>query len=155
MTILGSLRRSRRLIRSVLTLFVLAWLQTMAVPCVMAQEGVSHPAMENMTRMAGATQQAAAPSDMRDCIYCPDASNQPHHHCDKGMQGCVYPHDSRINDHSSQQQIEQLVLHAAFVTSSPFSSVIALDATPPPRRYLVASHSPRRPLTLTYCVQLK
>lgn len=67
--------RQRALTRAALALFVLAWLQMAALPCVMAHAP------------------ATASDASEHCGYCPDASDAP----GAGSDQCEFPHDPGVD----------------------------------------------------------
>jgi len=158
MTILGQLRRNRRLIRSVFAVFVLALLQTALVPCVVA--GVHAGLAVSMTGHSAAVDgtvtgmQAAATTAMPGCVYCPSQHEQSGV-ADSAPHDCLYPHESRVDSGNAHQlQLEHWVLHPTFISSSVFSFLLEPSNASPPPRHLLAPIA-RRPFALTYCVQLK
>lgn len=159
MTFLGQLRRYPRLIRSVFAAFVLAWLQTALVPCAMAAMESEHAIQAVLGQSGGAvtstadTASATMP-DMPDCVYCPPEQNQSGD-ADTGAHDCFYPHESRVGSGNAQQlQLDQLVAHPTFISSSVFSFVLEPNDALPSRRYLIPPLS-QRSLNLTHCKQLK
>lgn len=155
---LGQIHHSPRLIRSVFAAFVLAWLQMAAVPCVMAgtmqtgsavamesQEGMDHVAIGHESP---ATQMPAETEGHHDCIYCPPSA-------DAGRTttpaGCAFPDQPQTDSRSSHLQFAHWVLPVAPDLHS-FDPAIQRR----PVRTLVHAAPPQpRPLTLTYCIQLK
>jgi hypothetical protein len=112
----------------VLALFCLAWLQTAALPCVMAHTAPSG---------------ASAPA--HHCPYCPpDDSSSPWSSCDDHG-NCAYPH---------QPQVDARDAAALFAAIPAARFVPSFDAT---RHEIRAPGSalpepvPRLPLSLTYC----
>jgi len=146
MSALGHLRRSRRLNRSVFTLFALACLQILMTPCVMAGEFKAHA----MAGQYGAVASDSMHSQMKDCIYCPPHSSD---RSDSAMHGCAYPHDVQTTDSTHSVQHE-LFDHVVWLHNSPLTVTIPFDHENAPTRYLAVPISHRR-LNLTYGVQLK
>jgi hypothetical protein len=159
MTILGQLRRRPRLIRSVFAVFVLSWLQTAILPCAMAMTGANQVTQSTV----GQSNEAGTPTadmthtamvDMPDCVYCPPERQQSG---DLGSSAhdCFFPHESRVDSGKAQQlQLNQLVAHPTFISSSVFSFVLEPTEAVPSRRYLIPPLS-ERSLNLTHCKQLK
>jgi len=158
MTILGHLRRRPRLIRSVFAVFVLAWLQTAVLPCAMAANAgqLAQSAFGQSSDVATSTADAAtaAMPGMPGCVYCPPEQKQSGD-VGSGAHHCFYPHDSRVDSGKAQQhQLDQLVAHPLFISSSVFSFLLESNDALPSRQYLVPPLS-ERSLNLTYCRQLK
>jgi hypothetical protein len=118
-------QRQRVLTRAVLALFVLAWLQAAALPCVMAHAGSSD---------------AAPPG--HDCPYCPPADGA-HHGCDD-QGACSFPHEPQVD---ARVAAMYLAIPASFVLPFVDSAVPALllpdvAGTEP---------IPRVPISVSYC----
>ncbi|MGE0114969.1 MAG: hypothetical protein AB7T07_08825 [Steroidobacteraceae bacterium] len=156
MTFLDQLRRRPRLIRSVFAVFVLAWLQTGILPCAMAAVGTEQAMLAQPSGVATLTAEtaSAAMPDMPDCVYCPPDQKQSGD-AGSGVHDCFYPHESRVDSGKAQQlQLDQLVAHPTFISSSVFSFVLEPTDALPSRRYLIPPLS-QRSLNLTHCKQLK
>lgn len=116
--------RQRALARGVLALFVLAWLQAAALPCVMAH----------------------AASDARPmtehCPYCPPADGADG--CDD-QGACVFPHDPQVDARVVATMFvavgASIVLPVAAANSAPG---IASDAA-------LTEPIPRIPIPVSYC----
>lgn len=157
MTFLGQLRRRPRLIRSVFAVFVLAWLQTALLPCAMAAIRSEQAMQAESNPLSGMTSTAdtatAAMPDMPNCVYCPSEQKQSGD-VGSSAHGCFYPHESRVDSGKAQQlQLDQLVAHPTFISSSVFSFVLESNEALP-SRYLIPPLS-QRSLNLTHCKQLK
>jgi hypothetical protein len=150
MTFLGHLRRSHRLSRCTFAVFVLALLQTALVPCVMAMTAAQTASVAT----AATDTLATAMADMPDCVYCP-SDHSPASAGEPVAHDCFYPHESSVGSSTAHQlQLEQLVLHPVFISSSVFSLALEPTHAALPARHLLAPIT-RRSITLTYCVQLK
>jgi len=123
-------QRQRVLTRAVLALFVLAWLQAAALPCVMAHAG---------------SPVAAPPS--HDCPYCPPADGA-HHGCDD--QGtCSYPHEPQVDARAA----------AGMFLAIPVPFVLPFVASAAPTLLLPDAARtepiPRVPISASYCRYLE
>jgi hypothetical protein len=119
-------QRQRVLTRAVLALFVLAWLQAAALPCVMAHAGPSD---------------AAPPG--HDCPYCPPADGA-HHGC--GDQGtCSYPHEPQVDARVAAGMF--LAVPASFVLPFVDSAAPNLPVPDAARTEPI----PRVPISVSYC----
>jgi hypothetical protein len=119
-------QRQRVLTRAVLALFVVAWLQAAALPCVMAHAGSSD----------------AAPAG-HDCPYCPPA-DAAHHGCDD-QGACSYPHGPQVDARVA----------AAMFLAVPASAVLPfVDSAVPTLLFPEAARTepiPRIPISVSYC----
>ena len=119
-------RRQRDLARAVLALFVLAWLQAAALPCVMAHSGASG--------------HVPAP---QHCPYCPAADGAASGSDDGGS--CSYPHGAQVDVRVVSALF--LAMPATFVSPAAESraNVAPAAATSP------SEPIPRVPIPLSYC----
>lgn len=146
------IRRSSRLIRSTFAVFVLAWLQMAAVPCVMADSSPQPVAEEVMETCEGMGHESldvpgAADTDgHHDCIYCPPAAADQAY----SPSICVYPDRPQAEGGGHAQVGLGVVLAAADLRS--FDPTIQRHLV---QTLLYAATPQPRPLNLTYCVQLK
>jgi hypothetical protein len=114
----------------VLALFVLAWLQAAAMPCVMAHAG---------------SPDAAPPG--HDCPYCPPAEGAQHGCDDQGT--CAYPHEPQVDARVAAGMF--LALPVSFVM--PFVDSAAPNlALPDAAR---TEPIPRVPISVSYCRYLE
>jgi hypothetical protein len=119
-------QRQRALTRGVLALFVLAWLQAAALPCVMAHSSVSTP-----------------PSGAHDCVYCPPADTAHDHCADDGS--CAFPHEPQVDARAAA---------AMFLALAPCTAPTATVRAP--REHSPPDHAlnepiPRVPIPVSYC----
>jgi hypothetical protein len=119
-------QRQRALTRGVLALFVLAWLQAAALPCVMAHAGT-----------------AAPPAPVHDCVYCPPANDAPGDCSDQGS--CAYPHEPQVDARTAATMFLALTPSVAI----PATVDVARKATPLDR--LSNEPIPRVPIPVSYC----
>ena len=92
-------------------------------------------------------------AEMPDCIYCPpDLASDTDNVADLDV--CLYPDASQVDGGKTHQQSQQLLFHPVFLPGSHFNLALEPHAAAPPPRYLQPPIL-RRPLALTYCVQLK
>ena len=135
MNLFARFRRNQRLIRSVFAVLVFAWLQAMLLPCA----------------MASATEQLQV--NHQHCVYCP-TTDQSHPDGVMAAHGCVYPHAPQADSRNTQQNLEQVVFHAAFINVASYELPLTSNAASQPI-YYSRTRLASRPLTLTYCKQLK
>jgi hypothetical protein len=110
----------------VLVLFVLAWLQAAALPCVMAHAGSSD----------------VAPAG-HECPYCPPAV-AAHHGCDDQVT-CSYPHEPQVD----ARAVASMFLAVPAPVVLPF-----VDSSVPPLLLAEAARTepiPRIPISVSYC----
>ena len=119
-------QRQRALTRGVLALFVLAWLQVAALPCVMAHPGA-----------------AAPPAGAHDCVYCPPANDAPGDCTDHGS--CAYPHEPQVDARAAAA----MFLAIAPCVANPVTVDSVHEAAPPDRT--LDEPIPRVPIPVSYC----
>ena len=154
---LRQIRRSPRLIRSAFAVFVLAWLQMAAVPCVMAgtMQGASPTSVNVQGGMTddemGHQSPGMAMSDAayghHDCIYCPPSANSGQ---TTSPVNCVFP-DQPQADRGGHAPAAYWLLP----TTPDLHSFDPVTQRHPPQALSYAAPPRPRPLNLTYCVQLK
>jgi hypothetical protein len=124
-------RRQRALVRGVLALFCLAWLQAAVVPCAMADAGA-----------------ATMPGGGEHCVYCPPGASTPSVTDHGGS--CAYPHEPQVDARASAALLMVAIPVASFT--------VMLDAAP--RDILARSSTleepvPRVPIQLSFCRYLE
>jgi hypothetical protein len=123
-------RRQRALARAVLALFVLAWLQAAAVPCVMAQPALAHAA-----------------SGSPHCPYCPPTDSPTPQYDDHG--GCAFSHQPQVDTRAT----------TALAVLIPVPPVLFQQAIPSELHLRADRHSPdvlpQIPLSTSYCRYLE
>jgi len=119
-------QRQRDLTRVVLALFVLAWLQAAALPCVMAH---------SMASDAGTA--------AHHCPYCPPADAAQGGCDDHGT--CAYPHDPQVDARVAAAMF--VALPASIVL--PFADAAVSPARTP--RAALTEPIPRIPIAVSYC----
>jgi len=119
-------RRQRDLTRAVLALFVLAWLQAAALPCVMAH--------------AGAPSTGPAP---HHCPYCPSADGAASGSGDGG--NCSYPHGAQVD----VRAVSPLFMAVPAALVVPVASSRQVDV--PGAAAGLTEPIPRVPIPLSYC----
>lgn len=119
-------QRQRALTRGVLALFVLAWLQAAALPCVMAHAGAASP-----------------PAAAHDCVYCPPANDAPGDCTDHGS--CAYPHEPQVDARAAAA----VFLALAPSVAAPEMVYVVRESAPPDRG--LNEPIPRVPIPVSYC----
>jgi hypothetical protein len=116
--------RQRSLTRAVLALFVLAWLQIAALPCVMAH-----------------APDAGMPDGSEHCGYCPEGDEAS----SAGPAQCDFPHDPGVDArYSASLFIAPTAVHAVVPVVAASGELVLL-------RSLDADRYRTPPLTLRYC----
>jgi pyrrolidone-carboxylate peptidase len=137
MSLIGHIRRMRWVPRAALAMLLLAAIQTALLPCAMA------------------TNAGVAMTD--HCVYCPPAVSSDSDSVDANSSSCAFIHGPAVDVFAaSAHQIAQLM-------DSPCLQPVTFDlhdlrqtqSLPNTRNTEVALTAAPRPLTLTYCVQLK
>ena len=121
-------KRQRTLVKTALSLFAFAWLQTAIVPCAMAH----------------AADVPAPAAQQEHCQYCPPAQEGAGVPCDHGSM-CAFPHDP---------QIDARALSPLYV-SLPCTFIVPAPALDTPSVLIAAGDVPRDvprlPLAISYC----
>jgi hypothetical protein len=119
-------QRQRALTRGVLALFVLAWLQAAALPCVMAHADTQAP-----------------PAQAHDCVYCPPSNDVPGDCGDHGS--CAFPHEPQVDARAAAGMFVALTPCVA----SPEMVSTSGEAALPDR--ILNDPIPRVPIPVSYC----
>lgn len=132
-------RRQGVLVKTILALFALVWVQVAMVPCVMAADGLTAKSAGGSAAMQGSP---AADRVGHDCPYCPP-SDQHAKVPDAG--GCSYP---------KQPQLDARTGPPLFL-ALPVTAVLVFAAMPmaPQQCHCDPGDSPHRrdPLAIVYC----
>jgi hypothetical protein len=142
MSPIAHLRRLRRLPHALLAVLAIAVAQTSLVPCAMA-----YSVLDAQVETMG----VAMPAMDEHCAYCPADALTPG---DVTIGDCVYTHAPAIDVFPGSAQHVDALLSSPLLHASTFDLSWLRDA----RSFVpVAYFAPpqARPLTLTYCVQLK
>jgi len=154
MNALRTIRRRSNLVRSVLAMVLVAWLQAAMLPCAMAADPP-----ESRASASGPSSQThgAAVDTPVDCIHCPPTQLDDAHDCvSHDVSGqCADVDVGPDARNSTQAQLEKLSAHAALLDPGAFGLLRVLRTPVAESRNTSPLALPGRPINLQNCVQLR
>lgn len=153
MSPIAHLRRLRRLPHVLLAVLAIAVAQTSLIPCSMAYGAMAYGATASSDAMDVLSQAVdlRMPAMEEHCAYCPPDASTP---ADVNVGDCVYTHAPTIDVFPGSAHYVDSIFSSPLLHASAFDvSSLRSGRAFVPLVYSLPSHP--RPLTLTYCVQLK